>query len=399
MLTLIAAALTLAAPAERERTDLLAFDQGTMLVSSPASFGTGVARWSVWGLADGDPKNGWCSAKDKPAPAAFVFELEGAAELTAVALDTTDVQAGYKGISAKTVELWVASEPGEPAFARVATFELPERTRKELALPKGARGRWLKFVVTANWGNAQYTELMELNVYGTPLAAPQSVDLSGDYKTQFQAMRLVQVGDRLFGCYDHDQGVIEGGVTGRVAKVTWRELNGDGTTQLGTAIFQLTADQGFKGVWFEKGALRGEWNGERVPRAKGPKCTPPAGGALGATLKSAGHVVLYGIRFDSNSDVPRADSEPTLKELLAAMKADASLRLRIEGHTDATNTDAYNQELSQRRARAVVAWLTSAGIDGARVEAKGLGRTQPVADNASAQGRALNRRVEVWAIK
>jgi outer membrane protein OmpA-like peptidoglycan-associated protein len=81
------------------------------------------------------------------------------------------------------------------------------------------------------------------------------------------------------------------------------------------------------------------------------------------------------------------------------MKEDPSVRLLIEGHTDSTNTDAFNLDLSQRRSKAVVDWLTKHGVDPKRLEAKGFGRARPVADNASAQGRALNRRVEVSVLR
>jgi outer membrane protein OmpA-like peptidoglycan-associated protein len=67
----------------------------------------------------------------------------------------------------------------------------------------------------------------------------------------------------------------------------------------------------------------------------------------------------------------------------------------VEGHTDATNTDAYNIDLSARRAGSVVAALVKLGVEPARLQSKGFGRAKPVADNATAQGRALNRRVEI----
>ena len=115
-------------------------------------------------------------------------------------------------------------------------------------------------------------------------------------------------------------------------------------------------------------------------------------------MKHDGRVVLYGIHFDSGSDVPRPDSEPTLQRILEALQGDASLKLQIEGHTDSTNTDAYNQALSERRAKAVVQWLTAKGIAPVRLQAKGFGRMHPVAGNDTAQGRALNRRVELLRI-
>jgi outer membrane protein OmpA-like peptidoglycan-associated protein len=94
-------------------------------------------------------------------------------------------------------------------------------------------------------------------------------------------------------------------------------------------------------------------------------------------------------------DVLRPESDATLDVVAGLLRQDPALRLLVEGHTDATNTDAYNLDLSERRARAVVAALVKRGADGGRLQAKGFGKSRPVADNATAQGRALNRRVEV----
>jgi hypothetical protein len=69
-------------------------------------------------------------------------------------------------------------------------------------------------------------------------------------------------------------------------------------------------------------------------------------------------------------------------------------RFEIEGHTDNTGTDAINQPLSERRARAIVDQLIKDGIDASALTAKGYGSTKPVADNATPEGRAKNRRVE-----
>ncbi len=67
----------------------------------------------------------------------------------------------------------------------------------------------------------------------------------------------------------------------------------------------------------------------------------------------------------------------------------------VEGHTDSVGSDAYNQTLSERRANAVRDVLVNQyGVGGERVNAVGYGETRPVADNASAEGRAVNRRVE-----
>jgi OOP family OmpA-OmpF porin len=75
------------------------------------------------------------------------------------------------------------------------------------------------------------------------------------------------------------------------------------------------------------------------------------------------------------------------------------LRLSIEGHTDNVGDDAYNLQLSERRAAAVKAYLVgSLGVSGARLEVAGLGETRPVADNGTAEGQQQNRRVDLVKI-
>ena len=65
------------------------------------------------------------------------------------------------------------------------------------------------------------------------------------------------------------------------------------------------------------------------------------------------------------------------------------------GHTDSTGSDAYNQGLSERRARSVADYLSSHGVQSARIGTRGFGETQPVASNETEEGRAANRRVEI----
>jgi outer membrane protein OmpA-like peptidoglycan-associated protein len=77
------------------------------------------------------------------------------------------------------------------------------------------------------------------------------------------------------------------------------------------------------------------------------------------------------------------------------LQQNPDLKLRFEGHTDNQASAAANQALPEKRAQAVVAWLTTHGIPAASLTAKGFGRAQPVADNATEDGRAKNRRVEL----
>lgn len=116
---------------------------------------------------------------------------------------------------------------------------------------------------------------------------------------------------------------------------------------------------------------------------------------LATQLQRERRVDLYGIYFDTDKATLRPESGETLRQVLGVLEKNPALRLVIAGHTDSEGGEDYNRSLSERRAAAVVAWLVGEGIAPARLRARGFGESQPVADNATEAGRALNRRVEV----
>jgi outer membrane protein OmpA-like peptidoglycan-associated protein len=116
---------------------------------------------------------------------------------------------------------------------------------------------------------------------------------------------------------------------------------------------------------------------------------------LNADLEANCHVAIYGVLFDFNKSTLQAASDPVLQQIDSLLVKNAALKLEIQGHTDNVGNDAYNQTLSEARARAVVDWLTQHGIAATRLTAKGYGKTKPIADNSTDAGRAKNRRVEI----
>ncbi|CAG0911628.1 unnamed protein product, partial [Cyprideis torosa] len=88
-------------------------------------------------------------------------------------------------------------------------------------------------------------------------------------------------------------------------------------------------------------------------------------------------------------------SRPVLDEAATTLRKFPELNIEISGHTDSAGNDQLNMNLSQARAEAVKQYLISKGSDGNKLTAKGYGETQPIADNATAAGRAANRRVEL----
>lgn len=103
---------------------------------------------------------------------------------------------------------------------------------------------------------------------------------------------------------------------------------------------------------------------------------------------------IAGITFEPNSAVITNSSLPVLDKAIAVLREHASVRLQITGHTDNSGAVDQNRALSQARAAAVRAYFVSQGINESRLTAVGMGPDKPLADNATPQGRAKNRRVE-----
>lgn len=102
-----------------------------------------------------------------------------------------------------------------------------------------------------------------------------------------------------------------------------------------------------------------------------------------------------GLLYDFDSDVLRPAAKTNLRELAASLDKYPGTDLVIVGHTDQVGSLAYNQGLSERRARSAATYLVSQGVSGARIATRGLGETEPIAANDTEAGRQANRRIEV----
>ncbi|MGY6409931.1 MAG: OmpA family protein [Alkalilacustris sp.] len=102
--------------------------------------------------------------------------------------------------------------------------------------------------------------------------------------------------------------------------------------------------------------------------------------------------------FDIDSAQLRPDLQADLRVLAASLNRYPDSSIRIVGHTDNTGSAAHNQTLSERRAASVASVLRGSGVDGRRIMTSGAGFTQPIASNATAEGRRQNRRVEITII-
>lgn len=129
---------------------------------------------------------------------------------------------------------------------------------------------------------------------------------------------------------------------------------------------------------------------------KSPSAGPAIEYPYEAELKNCGQLATYDLAFETNSDKLKGTDWPILQTLADLLKKDKSLKIEVAGHTDSTGNAAANQTLSEKRANTVKKTLSDKyGVDASCLTAKGYGAEQPMADNETEQGRAINRRVEL----
>lgn len=136
-----------------------------------------------------------------------------------------------------------------------------------------------------------------------------------------------------------------------------------------------------------------------VAPAPAPVAAPaPAPKETWKTLLEEKPVTIEGAHFDFDSSKLRPTADAKLTEVVEFAATYSNAQLDVSGHTDSIGTNQYNQKLSERRANAVKAYLLNKGVAADRIVTTGYGEEKPVADNKTAEGRALNRRVEIRSV-
>ncbi len=124
-----------------------------------------------------------------------------------------------------------------------------------------------------------------------------------------------------------------------------------------------------------------------------------AGSGIDVSPTDNGSAILVnlpnGVTFDTDSTLIKPAFRDTLDRVAQNLVQYPDSLIDVYGHTDSTGSDAYNQNLSENRARAVADYLSSRGVAPARIRSQGRGESQPVASNMSEEGRSANRRVEI----
>ncbi len=303
----------------------------------------------------------------------------------------------------KSVVVSGSAEGPDTGFEVLAEFELethgPDETVTEIEPDTLVPVRWIKVSLEGGINieqgdegrtNLQFTEIIG---NGTQATSDLTDAFSGvwDFRlterldVKGSPLELRQTGATITGCLDTI--VINGSVNGRIARATGVDVAQDDRPS--AFIFVVDEDETIQAVWSENGRVFGARTAVVDPDVTSSPCseTPPE-------PQYCGIAVYVNFAFNSAEILP--ESAQVLSDLYDGLVADGVTSVIVEGHTSTEGSEAYNLDLSERRAQAVVADLVARGFDAAGISAVGKGESEPLlSPDDDESSRSLNRRVEI----
>jgi len=383
------------ASAQSEPIDWLSFSRGALPIAfqgDAESVRSGFAE----ALATIDGNSAGFGISQKPVTDAstieFIYELPAMTTFTSLAVPAIVETRSPSQTFVRSIEVTGSTVGPEGPFEVLAkgTLEthpdLHSTTELEFIATKPVRWVGIRLQGGIDVQTEKYfLEFSELIGHGSQEPVADEEGFSGGWKYRANVLDLNQDGTLVSGCYD-DDGELTGTVTGNVLRATGIDLV-DGVKSI---FLLLLDDEGnIQGVRSTNGAPFSRYFLPKVGDGITGRCsreTPPQIGCGS---------VLHGIRFDFDSAELKKESAPLLAQLYGGLVGAPSEEIVVEGHTSSEGSEAYNQDLSERRAQAVVDDLVRRGIDPSRIRALGMGELDPIADNEDEAGRSLNRRVEI----
>ena len=395
-LTLLAATALPAAPvfAQPAAVDYLSFAQGALPVSlSGDAESLRMGMEQALRIIDGNPVG--FSLTPRPGTASqsvvITYSLPARTTFSAFAVPNVLETPSPSQTFVKQVEVAGSDVGPDGPFTVLAAATLTRHAGRNdttvFAASATAPVRWVRVTLSGGLDvqrDQTFFEFSELVGMGRQDAVPMVETFTGKWSGRGVQLELRQVGARVTGCYD-TVGDLSGTVTGNLLRATGVSRDGGISS---TFVLAVTDSGHITGVRSTNGAPFRQYDGAPTAtlRAECRTLEPPPL-ACGA--------VLHGITFDFDSDVIREESGPLLDELAAGLQSTNATGITVVGHTSGEGAEAYNTQLSARRAAAVVAALTARGVAADRIASDGRGESEPIADNATEAGRSLNRRVEI----
>ncbi|HST44621.1 MAG TPA: OmpA family protein, partial [Luteimonas sp.] len=402
------------APLPEAGRNWLAFGAGTIVAaqSSQSRSSDSGARQLI------DESNfPWMTGDGQVTDQSVTLELPARTTFTRFVVDTGS-PTYLDGSSAKDVLIEVSDLSATDGFQAIAQGTLADSGNRGgtdgqvLRTTAPVPARWLRFTAKNNFGSTRFILTKELSGYGEQDARTPIPSVSGTYRMQsIGELHLKQDGNAVIGCYASGEGLVEGTIDGRTMTLvdSTRATRDEDAKSSFIAVNVVDGGKTLLSTWWgwsatpTRKAYDRFYTGEKMSDAIGScKHLPDLDGsqdvvrdAIEQDLQDEGRTILYGINFDFDSDVIRAESRPTLDKVAAILADRSEWSFAVEGHTDNIGGQAFNQQLSERRAAAVVAYLQQKGTDATRLTSSGHGFSRPIAPNDSEAERAQNRRVEL----
>lgn len=368
----------------------------------------------------------WISESGKSTNQVFVFGLP--AETTFKKFSFLNGNDYYgEGSNAKDILVEVSNTRANDGYQKVLETSLPLDIKEDEMFPATAEipARFVRLTVKNSHQNPDFVTLGDFRGYGTQKDENSLTGLTGtyfsisrdeekqEYKTlndeeaknaydHYDNIYLKQEGTMVYGCREQGENDrFDGGIEGNTAQTIWT-YGPDEKDEKTMMSFSPDGKFMFHTIFTEDGGLANYVAYQKVRDTLG-KCSNIKGfdgkdegdSKIEDDLEKDGRAIVYGINFDFNSDKLRDESKVILDKIVKILKEKTDWKMTIEGHTDNIGGEAFNQTLSEKRAKAVVDYLTNAGIDTSRLTASGKGLSSPISSNGTDLGRSQNRRVEL----
>lgn len=185
-------------------------------------------------------------------------------------------------------------------------------------------------------------------------------------------------------------------------KISRTAIGGVGGAVLGGLLGGVIGGKTGRIIGAGVGGVAGGVVGNRIDQQIKELKEQTVGSGVDVTEIDGGNAILVnlpdGVTFDVGSYTIKPAFRNTLDTVSASLQQYPDSLIDVYGHTDSTGSDSSNQLLSERRAEAVANYMSSRGVNSARIRWQGFGETAPIADNTTMEGRARNRRVEIKII-
>lgn len=378
----------------QERLDYLSFAQGAIpveLAGDAPSLKVGMDKAML--AIDGNHQGFALTSKPGTADTeiVFIYKLPAMTVFSEFAVPNVLETPSPSQTFFSTVKISGSSEGPAGNYTELAKMALKTHAEKGQISTASAQSslpvQWVKLSLSGGLDiqrEKTFFDFSEVIGYGKQESVPLSEGFTGKWKGRGVLLELKQDQQRVTGCYDRN-GDLTGNVSGNLLSAT-------GTTRdsgiPSTFLLTITDDGQVSGVRSTNGAPFRLYQGEAAS-ALVTQCSEQKPATLGCGS------IIHGINFDYDSATIREESASLLDELATGLQGADSASITVVGHTSSEGSDQYNEELSKRRAESVVAALVARGSAADKISAQGRGEKQPIADNATGAGRALNRRVEI----